>query len=476
MKLLLINPPKTGGAKSLFMIHLDEEGIGFKPPLALLYIATYVLKNSDHQIKVLDCPPLRLDLDDVMEEVRNYGPDVVGITVWTDFWYSAYTITAMIKKKWDNIFVVLGGPHINIFMAQALQSSSADAIIAGDGEYPMLELLNQLEQGRRRESSLPSILMRDELTHKEPVAHIEKCLDDLPIPDRTLLDLTHYSSLITHNSHVTTMITSRGCPHRCTFCKMTYQNVVCRSAESVIDEFKVINKLGIKEVEIYDDTFTWSKKRVIDICKGLIENDINITWAVRDRVSNSDIDCLHWMRKAGCNRIHYGIESGSESILKGTKKGITIKQARNAISIAKAEKFTVLSYFMMGFPGETRDDVLSSIRLAVELDTDYCEFAITIPYPGTALYEDALKSGIIPYDFWGEFSKNPSAHFEIPYVIEGELKLKDLIELRNYASRRFYFRPRYVWKEIKKLKNLGEFKRKLGMAITLFKMNLGAFK
>lgn len=475
MRLLLINPPKSGGVKSLFMIHLSDEGIGFKPPLALLYIASYVLENSDHQVKVIDCPPIKLGLDGLMNEVLDYAPDVVGITVWTDFWYSAHAITKRIKKELNDIFVVLGGPHVNIFKSMILEHSNADAIIVGDGERPMLELLDQLGKGQKNESPHPSILMRGELGVKEPVIYVEKCLDDLPVPDRTLLDLNHYSSLITHNSRVTTMITSRGCPHRCTYCKMTYQKVVCRSAESVIKEFKAISKLGVEEVEIYDDTFTWSKKRVIDICKGLIDNDINLTWAVRDRVSNSDLECLRWMRKAGCNRVHYGIETGSEKILKIIKKGITIKQVRNAIALAKDEGFTVLSYFMMGFPSETREDVLDSIRLAVELDTDYCEFSITIPYPGTELYEDALENGIIPYDFWKEFSRNPVEDFAIPYVIEGELKLKDLMQLRDYASRKFYFRPQYIWSEIKKLKNFAEFRRKFGMAFTLLKMNLGIF-
>jgi len=467
MKLLLVNPPRTDSIQS-FMEHLSKFVIGHKPPLSLLYIASYVIENSSHQVKIIDCPPLHLGFKDVIKEIEDYSPDVVGITAWTDFWYSVHTLTKMIKLTVPDVFIVLGGPHINIYSSMALEYSSADAAILGDGEEPMLELLNQLEKGERHLSIHPSILMRDELGQKSPILYICKDLDVLPIPDRRLLSLNNYTSVLSNKMYITTMITSRGCPHHCVFCKMNYQKPVCRSAENVIQEFQAISDLGIQEVEVYDDTFTWSKQRVIDICKGLIDRGIKINWAVRDRISNADIECLQWMKKAGCNRIQYGIESGNDKILREIKKGITVKQVREIIAMAKAEGFIVLTYFMMGFIGETYKDVMDTINLAVELDTDYCQFSITIPYPGTTLYKDALERGIIHNDFWAEFSKNPVENFLIPQFIEGELRIKDLIKLKNLASRSFYLRPKYILREIVKTRNFYEFKRKFAMLVSLF--------
>jgi radical SAM superfamily enzyme YgiQ (UPF0313 family) len=263
------------------------------------------------------------------------------------------------------------------------------------------------------------------------------------------------------------MITSRGCPGRCTCCKLNFQKTVCRSAGNVIREFEMIQNLNINEVEIYDDTFTWSKQRVKDICQGLIDRNIRVKWAIRDRVNNVDKELLDCMKEAGCHRIHYGIESGVDRIIKLMKKNITTEQAKRAVRLAKKKGFTVLTYFMIGNKGESVEDVKETIDFAMKLGADYTQFSITIPYPGTELYEDALQNGVISYDFWSEFARKPVPDFRIPELASESIPANKLTSLLDEAIRRYYFRPSFIIKEIAKIRNPREFKRKLKMGYML---------
>src|SRR5262249_50100381 len=214
----------------------------------------------------------------------------------------------------------------------------------GDGEIPFLYLCNMVANGETG-NAMPGLHLKAFGVKPGPdTFYIHGTLDDLPHPDRTLLPITNYGSGPSHERFVTTMITLGGCPHRCTFCKLNFQKNIARSAASVIDEFKKIHALGIREVEVYDDTFTWSRKRLIDICKGLIDADLKIEWAIRDRVSARSIDeeTLNLMYRAGCRRIHYGVESGVQRVIDRMKKRITLDQARRAVRLAKQAKMTVL--------------------------------------------------------------------------------------------------------------------------------------
>ena len=250
---------------------------------------------------------------------------------------------------------------------------------------------------------------------------------------------------------------------------MNFQKNIARSANSVIEEFRDIHQLGIQEVEIYDDTFTWSRKRLREICEGLISADLNIEWAVRDRVSSSSVDddLLALMYKAGCRRIHYGIESGSQHVIDKMKKRITLDQARGAVHLAKRAGMTVLTYFMFGNDGETIEDMRETIDFAMTLNADYAQFSITIPYAGTELYLDALEKGVISQDYWLKYATNPTSNFVPPEIIEQHVNFDTLLSVRDEAIRKFYFRPRYVLRELVNLRSFNEFFRKARMGMQL---------
>ncbi len=468
IRVLLIQPPEEGGVRSLLpQIEEGSEGIGFKPPIGLLYITTTLARFSNHEVKVIDCIAQRLDIQTTIQEVVAYQPDIVGISAWTDFWYPAYKVGESLKKSLPDVHIVYGGPHVSIYPHETLKIPFVDSIIVGDGEIPFLHLCNMVANEALDNHFSGVHVKAYGVKDGDETFYIQKDLDALPIPDRHLLPTHLYSSVLSKNDRVTTMITSRGCPFRCTFCKLNFQKCLCRSAESVINEFRQIQEMGIREVEVYDDTFTWSKKRVIDICQGLIDADIRVEWAIRDRVSNADPEVLELLYQAGCRRVHYGVESGVDRVIKRMQKNITTQEARNAVSWAKKAGMTVLTYFMFGNMDETVENMRRTIDFALELNADYAEFSITIPYPGTEMYKEALSSGLISYDYWKEYAINPVNYFTPPQLIENYADLTTMLSLRDEAFRRFYFRPRYILQQMTGIRSYGEFLRKAKMGVRL---------
>ncbi|MBT5470445.1 MAG: radical SAM protein, partial [Nitrospina sp.] len=339
----------------------------------------------------------------------------------------------------------------------------------GDGEDVLLNLVKNLDEGQpvEEQSGLYRKINGKILEPACDLAMVED-MTKIPHPDRLLLPYKRYNSVLNPREFETTMITSRGCPHKCNFCKMDVQKVYCRTTEQVVEEFKSIADLGITDIQIYDDTFTWSKKRVLEICEGILDNNIKVNWAIRDRVKRADEDIYKLMKRAGCYRIHFGVETGSKRILDATGKATTLEEAEHAIGLAKAEGFDTMAYYMFGFPDETRQDMDKTVSFAKKLDTRYAAFAVTIPYAGTALYDLGLDKNIVPYDFWKEFTKIPTPNFRIPHLIEEHLNREDLIDMKNNALFTYYFRPKMIWRELRELSSWREFKRKSEMAMNIF--------
>ena len=470
IRVLLIQGPTIQGVRSFLpQVEEGEEGIGFKPPLGILYIASNIAEHSPHEVMVIDSIAEQLTFEQIAAKAVEFQPDVVGISAWTDFWYPAYRTGELIKAALPDAHLCIGGPHLGIYPKETLDVPFVDSVVCGDGETPFLYLCNMVSHGVV-DNSMDGLHFSGHGVKPVPnTFYVEGDLDALPIPDRTFMPIDNYSSVLGKQKFVTTMITSRGCPHRCTFCKLNFQKNLARSAESIVREFHEIHALGIREVEIYDDTFTWSRKRLREICEGLIEADLGIEWAIRDRVSSASVDddLLELMYRAGCRRIHFGIESGVQHVVDRMKKKITLDQARDAVRLAKQANMTVLTYFMFGNLDETKADMYQTIDFAKELDADYAQFSITIPYAGTEMYTEGLATGIIKSDFWGAYATNPVPDFLPPEIIETHASLDELKKIRNDAVQKFYFRPRYVVRELRKLGSFHEFVRKAKMGLQL---------
>lgn len=233
-----------------------------------------------------------------------------------------------------------------------------------------------------------------------------------------------------------------------------------RSAQNVVDEIEAAKSMGIEEFFVYDDTFTIDKNRAMAICDEIISRKLDIVWDIRARVDTIDEELIRKLKKANCVRIHYGVEAGTDKILKVLNKGITLKQVEEAFRITKKYGIMTLAYFMIGSPEETREDILKTISFAKRLSPDYVHITLTTPFPATNLYKMALDSKVYDKDYWREFALNPSKGVVSRYW-EKELPKEELQELLKLAYKAFYSRPGYIFSNILKIRSLNDAKKKI---------------
>ncbi len=465
MKVLLINPPSTheiiGNIPSIV-----EEERGYNPPLGLLYIAAYLEMQGRHKVEVIDAQVEELTTVQLTARIHRAAPDVVGITAMTFTMLDVLETIRVVKDVAPEARVVIGGPHAHLFPIETLKLPGVDYVVMGEGEYVFSELVNHIDQpSQLRTISGLAFSYEGQIINTGRTAMIQD-LDSLPFPARHLVPYQKYSSVLAKRTPITTMFTSRGCPFQCAFCDRPHlgKRFRARSPKNVVDEMEACTQLGIYEFLIYDDTFTVDKQRVLGICEEIQRRKLKIGWDVRARVDTVTPEMLKAMREAGCERIHYGVEAGTEKILKVLNKHITVEQVRQAFKWTQKVGMEVLAYFMIGAPTETREDILQTIRLSKDLNPDYVHISILTPYPGTRIYFDALEQGVFEKDYWQEFATNPTPDFR-PRYWEEELSTAELIELSNFAYKSFYLRPRYALKQLMQVRSVGEFGRKARAAL-----------
>tara|TARA_B100000315_G_scaffold8245_1_gene8156 strand:- start:9582 stop:10997 length:1416 start_codon:yes stop_codon:yes gene_type:complete len=471
MKVLLINPPREneiiGNNPSII-----EEERGNNPPLGLLYIAAYLEKYTNHNIKIIDSQVEKLDYISLELRIGSIKPEIVGITAMTMTMIDVIKTVDIVKRIDCNIKVVLGGPHVHLFPEETICLKGIDYLVLGEGEQTFKELIDNMGDEQKLRN-MPGIVFKN--NHKIINAGIRpliKNIDEIPFPARHMVSYKNYTSLLSKGNIVTTVFTSRGCPYSCTFCDRPHLGRLfrARSPENVVDELEECVRMGIYDFLFYDDTFSVNKKRVIDICNEIIKRKLDIAWDVRTRVDNVNEEILKLMKKAGCNGIHYGIEAGSEKILKVLDKGITIEKAESVFELTRKYRIPILAYFMIGNPTETIDNINTTFKVMKMLKPDYVHLTILTPFPGTKIYFDGLKSGIIKRDYWREFAKNPSPDFIPPHWDEifNKNELNDLL-IKGYKS--FYLRPLYILQRISHLKSFNELKKKAAAGFKVFAMN-----
>ena len=470
MKILLINPPQFNTISSC-MPKVLEQGLDFMPPLGLMYLAGYLKKYSSYDVKILDCQVEELNYQNLKEKILQESPDVIGITTMTFTLIDVIKTAQLVKQINPNIKTVLGGPHVNIYPNETMTIKEIDFLILGEGEEPFKDLLDNIHKIENL-YQIKGIVFRDKgrIVNTGERELIEN-LDSIPFPDRKLLPYKKYFSIISSNSPITTMFTSRGCPFKCLFCDRPHLGKVfrARSAKNVVDEMEECQEIGIKEIFIYDDTFGVDRQRVLDICSEIRNRNLAISWDVRTRVDTVDEEVLKAMGKANCQRIHYGVEAGTEKILKVLRKGVNLKQIEKAFKITKKVGIETIGYFMIGSPKETKEDILQTIKLAKKLNPDFIHVSITTPFPATDLYYLGLEKKILPYDYWQKFAENPKNTF-VPFVWEENLTKDELFKLLKYAYRSFYFQPKFIIKKLLKLKSLKELRSKTKAALQLLKI------
>jgi radical SAM superfamily enzyme YgiQ (UPF0313 family) len=435
---------------------------GVVPVLGLPYLAA-ALEKVGHDVRIIDALVENLNREEVKKRILEFDPAVVGVTVMTSTFKGSLTAAKLAKEC--GTITILGGPHMEIFPRETLSYDFVDFGVLGEGEKTIVKLINAIEKGSKIEDlkKIEGIAYKDKkgkIYCGAPV--IVEDLDSLSYPAFHLLPMEKYESVIGLKPLVT-MMYGRGCPFQCGFCfkQACDKKIRFRDPVKFVDELEYwIKKYKVREFYIYDDTFTLNRDKVVKICNEILKRGIKVSWEAPTRVNCVDLELLKLMKKAGCRRLRYGVDSGDPRILKEMNKGVTLKQIECAFKWSKETGIEAFAYFIIGYLHDTPESMKRTIKFAKKLDSAYTMFTIATPYPRTKLFNDAVKEGIVDIDYWRDFVLGKEVG-RIPYLV------KDTDKWVAKAYRQFYFRPKFLLKEITKLKNWYEVKKRFNAGVNL---------
>lgn len=416
MRILLFYPPIT--------VHGDDTTTpGMAPPLGLANLGAY-LEQRGYDVKIIDALAegfnerkrgvnyLRVGLSEktIVEKINYYKPDIVGIsTMFTAFASDAHDIAALVKKLLPKTLVVFGGAHASAMSENVLKDKNVHLVVIGEGEETLLEIVRRFEEKKRWDNILGTVVRgeKEKIIINGPRPFIED-LDSLPLPARHLLPMDLYlrSSENPEGSYVmrtptTSMFTSRGCPNNCIYCAVP--GIWGRrwrpwSAERVLSEIEhLVNRYGVKEIHFLDDNVSVSRERLEKICDGLIKRKIDIKWTCPNGIAiwTLDKEILLKMKKSGCYRLTFGIESGCPETQKFIRKNLNLDKAKEVMKIARDIGLWTFSTYIIGFPYETKEQMDQTFNYAINSNSDFVGFILLMPFPGTDVTKIMLKEGLI---------------------------------------------------------------------------------
>lgn len=343
--------------------------------------------SFDVYIKILNDPshPIWTEIRDT---IKKSDPDYIGIQMYTGTFKSAQMVAAIARSWKPGVKIVVGGTHPSLDPVGTIDCKLYDYVIRGEGEFAFKEILEGKDP-----AGIKGLTFRDDsgaVVNNASRDFIED-LDSLPFPTR--------DRICNGNGKIDigTIITGRGCPFLCSYCaspELSNQKTRYRSVENVLAELEyMVRQYKISLVRFQDDTFTLNKNRTAEICEGILRKGLGIEWVCDTRVDRLDSDLLKLMKRAGCIRVKIGVESGSNEILRMVRKGVTVELIRRGVGIIKEAGIPLTVYLMIGFPGETDDDVRKTIRFAEEIDADYNSLSVVAPYYGTRIYKTLVNGG-----------------------------------------------------------------------------------
>ena len=433
VKILFVEPPKD---------YWFVMGEYLPPPYGILQLAAYLEhKNKDAEIQVLDCNAEELDWKGLEKRIESFDPDIVASSALaTCNTYVAVRTLEIAKKVKPDVLTVAGGQHFTVMAQESLETyPEIDVIVRGEGEETLAELV-QSSADRRSFSHVDGISYRKRrrIRHNPPRPLIGN-LDNLPFPAFHLWPIEQFKK---YGKIIFPVMTSRGCTFWCDFCsavRMFGRKYRMRSPQKVVDELEFLyRKYGEDQYTFYDDAFTVSQARTEEICNEILKRGLKIKWDCETRVDMVTKDLLQKMKDAGCIAVWFGVEAGSEQVIEAMGKGISIQQTLNAFKWANEVGLMTVASMILGFPGETRETAMESIKLLKRIKSDEIGVYIATPYPGTPMYDYVKKMGWIKIT---DFNKYDTATpiFETP-----TMSMKELRELHDEAHRRFYLRPAYI--------------------------------
>ncbi|MEK7773554.1 MAG: radical SAM protein, partial [Deltaproteobacteria bacterium] len=415
MKVLLINPPYDGNINT-WTPESTNKAIGTQPPMGIAYIAS-MLEKEKIDAAILDANALGIGKEGIREAIRRERPDIIGITAMTLISINAVAVSRIAKEA-SNAVTVIGGPHVTLFQSETLEDRSVDYAMDGESEYSFLEFARAIGSNSPVEGIEGLVYRKGNGVAANKIAVVDD-LDSLPFPAVHLLPNDRYS-LVNAKNPFGSIVTSRGCPFKCSFCIRgpIDKFVRFRDPRNVVDEIEyLIKDFNVKEINIRNDTVTLKRSHIMGICEELLRRDINIRWQGPTRVDCVDREMLFLMKRAGCHTLRYGIESGNQDTLDRMGKGTTLKQIRDAVGWTKEAGMEIMAYFMVGYIDETEAAIMDTINFAREINPDGAIFSIGTPLPNTDLFYRAVEKGLIDPDYWKDFVTG-RRYDRAPYLVK----------------------------------------------------------
>ncbi len=435
-------------------------------PLGLGYLAA-VLREAGHDVIIYDAAIEDVTVEYYLDLAEEQGNPytLVGITATTPLIVDAWEMAEVCKRR--GLTTVRGGPHLTILPEESFQpphDAYVDYAFKGEAEYSFLELVNTLEAGKEP-GVIPGIhFKRGNELIASPESPMIPDLDTLPFPAHDLFKIDRYTNLqpltdgLDTHARSFTILTSRGCPYKCTFCSkpVTGDTWRARSVESVVQEWKwLVNGLGATEIGVTDDIWNLKLPRAKELCRRLVEEGLShVPWVTVHgmKVNHSDLELFQLMKAAGCRRGGFGVENGDPDMLRNViRKGQTVDMVREAFRNAKAAGLYTMGFFIFGMPGDNEETMEKTIQLALELDPQLANFLLAAPFPGTVMYDMIKEGGEIFADNWGDYAiHEQKARFKMNENYDPDLVLKKWRE----AYRRFYlYRPERVLEKMMMVEN-----------------------
>lgn len=434
---------------------------GHMPNIQLLYVAA-VLERLGVELAYFDMVGMRMSNAALESRLKAFAPDMIGLSVFTSHFHNAKSWAKYLKGIVPSAKIMLGGVHAGIYPQETLAyNSDVDFACVGEAEVALPEFVGRWKGGGDF-SGMKGLVWRDggEIKFEGPADPLGN-LDSAPFPARHLVPNEVYYNFISARRNYTVFNSSRGCPFHCIFCEAQGQKWRARSARSVVSEFEeCFEKYGVREIDIFDSSFTVSKKRVMEICRLLVGNGLNkkLIWDVRSRVDTIDEEMLDALKDAGCHRIFYGVESANPGILKSLRKEIDPARIERIIKKTDKVGISAFGYFLLGSPGETPETARETIDFAKRLPLDFAIFNCLTAFPKTELYEKYYlpEAG---RDFWADYLKLPAPDESFMGRPWTNMKDDELRRIAHMAMNEYYFRPGQLFRALRSIKSFDQLRR-----------------
>ncbi len=429
----------------------ERAGIPYvENPLGLMYLSS-ALKENGHEVELID--GYFHNREDIIDRLKQFEPDLVGIQATAPFWFRVKDISKQIKYILD-VPIVVGGSHIRYAGGEIIgQSEHIDYGIVGDGEPAIVQLCEVLK-GQKKPEDVDGLFWKEE----DNVQHAknktsEADLHELPFPDREEFDLYRYRPSLHRELPVTSLITARGCKMGCLFCHAAADRYRTRKISDIISEMKEIEEQGIREVLFYDQTMGADRERLIKLCEEIIEQDFDFWLQGNLRIDEVDTEVIRKMKEAGFWKVCIGIESGVQKSLNKLNKNIDVDKIKKAVEIVDSFDIQISGTFILGIPGETKEEARKTIEFAKELPIDFVKFFPFTPFPGSPIYENPEN---------GKIKDDPLllCQNRINFVPE-TMTEEELRQLIKNGTKEFYSRPGYILRRIKKIRTFEDIKQNI---------------